>query len=839
MVVKRRRVISFLLGLSLCLNLLFPALALAEAEQGYIGGNDYKGIIDEVTIYDTALDMPLEQGYIGGENYQGVIDKVKIFDTALDMPLEQGYIGGNNYQGAIDEVMIYDHVFAGNTAPVIDLIAPSKGWRLHKSEKTLTFNIKVIDPDPIDKDFIKTEFFIDDSGVTNFTAVDLSNNQIMNVTQGQLMASNSKNYEITIPIEGKPDYFTLKAKVTDKANATGEQRVNVEYKNTIPTISITGLTTDQKIPKHNNSFSFRIMANDSDEIDEKNLQVEFYLIPTNISGVEIAENKRQSIKVNQFTVGGTAIKDGSFKNVESNKSYEIVLDKSVLPVEVNKFILRAVVKDTSLDEGKREISLIHDNTVPTIEIFGLNDEQEIDKAKNILEFTLKVEDLDPADAKLVTEIYLGVSGFYEKVTEFAVDGVQNTQGQFTAQSGTEYLITLNKFAYVPINAPEFKLKVEARDTCGEKGKKELTLFHSTDILAQWPLDAIKEGLTTDSSGNNNHGVVYGATVTTGVIDNAFKFDGVNSYVSIPRANLNNRSDWTLEAWVKPEGSGYIYSEGNPAVTMVIEMKDDNSINIGTWHQERTGNWNWFNTGANALTRNTWNHLVVTLSNGDSAPGSGTVNCYVNGVLVKSGGLGKEYNSATTAAALGGNVGVSKGQGLNPFQGSLDEVTLYSHALSADDVKRNYEKVFFLVDLKMTNKYEEASEKYGESAHPCNFGIHENKLEFALKKTVQKLMIELDLPSSIKVREITGLFKEDAGTYEAIDKSGVSFTEEGKITFAQRLTEGRYRIGLKLEIDEHLTIKSKSFWDEKGIKTNCENEIFYFTFMDFHEMPDLE
>lgn len=221
--------------------------------------------------------------------------------------------------------------------------------------------------------------------------------------------------------------------------------------------------------------------------------------------------------------------------------------------------------------------------------------------------------------------------------------------------------------------------------------KRTMLIHFTDILAQWSLDSIKERVAVDSSGQSNNGIINGATLETGIISNAFKFDGTDDYISMHRVSLNNLTAWSIEAWVKPEGPGIIYSEGNPAVTLQVCLKDNNSIEVGTWDHNRTGNWDWFNTGANAIERNAWNHIVITLTNGGSAADSGVVSCYVNGVLVNSGVLGNEYNTLTKEAAIGGNIGVKSGQGLSPFKGCIDEVTLYGCALSAEEVLQNYQK----------------------------------------------------------------------------------------------------------------------------------------------------
>ena len=128
----------------------------------------------------------------------------------------------------------------------------------------------------------------------------------------------------------------------------------------------------------------------------------------------------------------------------------------------------------------------------------------------------------------------------------------------------------------------------------------------------------------------------------------------------------------------------------------------------------------------------WHHLV-----GVRDAAQGKVRFYVDGALVGE------------AVAPPGDV--NSGQSIyigdtlsRYFQGCIDEVTLYGCALTGDDVERNYQKVVFLENVKITNKNNE------ETIHePATFGRHENKIEFDLTKTVNELVIELDLPSNIR------------------------------------------------------------------------------------------
>jgi hypothetical protein len=345
-----------------------------------------------------------------------------------------------------------------------------------------------------------------------------------------------------------------------------------------------------------------------------------------------------------------------------------------------------------------------------------------------------------------------------------------------------------------------------------------------DVLAGWSLDSTQDNIVLDSSGQNKNGVIQGADLTVGLLSNGLIFDGVDDYVSIPKASFNNLSAWSFEAWVRPEGPGYLYSEGNPSETLVVEMKEDNSLNIRTWNQGKTGYWNSFNTGANILKRSKWNHIVITLNNGTS--NSGVVNCYVNGTLVKTGVLGSESSPDTKYAALGGNIGYRDGQGLHPFKGCIDEVTLYGYNLAVTDIEKKYQNVILLENVKITDNNDERTQQ-------GSIGTYHNKLEFDLNRPVNKLVLELSLPSNIKVTSIEKIYLGDT----EISNADV-IIENNKLTLEHNFTRGHYRLEFLLNMDQQFIIKTKSYSDENRINTNYESEEFKFEFMDLESLPDV-
>ncbi len=67
----------------------------------------------------------------------------------------------------------------------------------------------------------------------------------------------------------------------------------------------------------------------------------------------------------------------------------------------------------------------------------------------------------------------------------------------------------------------------------------------------WVDSPLATTLAIDSSSNENHGTIYGATFVDGEFEQALQFDGIDDYVNIPDdPSLDISGDITLEAWFK-------------------------------------------------------------------------------------------------------------------------------------------------------------------------------------------------------------------------------------------------------------------------------------------------
>lgn len=222
----------------------------------------------------------------------------------------------------------------------------------------------------------------------------------------------------------------------------------------------------------------------------------------------------------------------------------------------------------------------------------------------------------------------------------------------------------------------FSMKVTSSPLIGDTDGDGLSDAAEKNLLSYNP----------QSTDTNGDGLSDGAPVAG--FGQAFRFDGLDDYIDV-EASLNERPDWTFQAWVKPEAgnSGIIYSEGNPFVTFEIRVTDSLGIRVSSWHQDKPDNWKRFSTPDNVIIPGQWNLLAVRLQGGGINTGSLTV--FVNDE-VYNGSLQMESHPSTVYGVIGENSGALHGgtQASDPFCGEIDEVRIWNKALTPNEVVRS-------------------------------------------------------------------------------------------------------------------------------------------------------
>ena len=270
------------------------------------------------------------------------------------------------------------------------------------------------------------------------------------------------------------------------------------------------------------------------------------------------------------------------------------------------------------------------------------------------------------------------------------------------------------FTYLDIGAYEFFTDTDgdgvadSSDNCPEDpNSDQLDTTDPLDLtlnpVAIWRLDD-GSGTTATDELSAWDGTVENATWTTGVQGGALEFDashtGNNQHVNLGSISaLDGASAVTIAFWFKrnsdrtADGNSTNHSVDNVMIAHSSDSINDN-IEIGSsgsnisLYLDTTGN----DTGAAipaTLTDGVWTHLVFTY---DSAA-TNEVKFYINGALAGQSSLWGGNLDASSAPVTLGIARPDRPDPWGDFDGLLDEVAIYSRALTVNEVEDLYDYGF--------------------------------------------------------------------------------------------------------------------------------------------------
>jgi len=207
-------------------------------------------------------------------------------------------------------------------------------------------------------------------------------------------------------------------------------------------------------------------------------------------------------------------------------------------------------------------------------------------------------------------------------------------------------------------------------------------------VSHWKFDEGEGTIAYDSVGTN-HGTIYGATWTTGQINSALSFDGVDDYVDIPynsSLDIDAQDGITLSVWINL--NTYPDSLHQGPIFGLYDSTDAGTKNYLAIGKSIYGNviaWDQFPPSGGGITSikpdlDTWYHVVVTEDSSQKA-------IYINGTLDVSDNIPESYQGKTPDTIRIGN----RADGLATFyfNGTIDDVSVYNRALSAEEIWKIY------------------------------------------------------------------------------------------------------------------------------------------------------
>jgi hypothetical protein len=197
---------------------------------------------------------------------------------------------------------------------------------------------------------------------------------------------------------------------------------------------------------------------------------------------------------------------------------------------------------------------------------------------------------------------------------------------------------------------------------------------TAEMISYWK----GENNANDELGANNGTVQGGVTYVAGKVGQAFSFDGSDDYV---HTSINNLplTDLTIEFWANE-------NSGNTGRIFGYEDAGEGSNGLGLYFPSKTtpslimrNNGNTYDMSWGTITTGSWNHYAITISS------SAGTKLYLNGVQTSSNAAAVGYSHNPSVSFNIGSAGLS-GQ---YFKGLIDEVAVYSGALTAEEIASQY------------------------------------------------------------------------------------------------------------------------------------------------------
>jgi len=199
------------------------------------------------------------------------------------------------------------------------------------------------------------------------------------------------------------------------------------------------------------------------------------------------------------------------------------------------------------------------------------------------------------------------------------------------------------------------------------------------IVGLWLFDEGKGNETEDSSGNRYHGDIEGDPKwVDGQFGKALEFKGVE-YIEIqnsaPNLSFGGIQPFTIAAWVKHQGGGYVVSKFNRNIIGEYIFSIGGGGTVG-FHREVDP---WGLSGTKALPFGDFGHAAVTYDGSE-------MKIYVNGELDVTQKRPAQNTDTVTPVLIGGRLINGNPDPDSRFRGVLDEVVIFNVALTEEQIQ---------------------------------------------------------------------------------------------------------------------------------------------------------
>ena len=209
----------------------------------------------------------------------------------------------------------------------------------------------------------------------------------------------------------------------------------------------------------------------------------------------------------------------------------------------------------------------------------------------------------------------------------------------------------------------------------------LTVPLEAELVSHWKFDENSGNIAYDSV-DNNDGTVYGAQWTIGKINGALEFDGIDNYVDCGNDNSLNLDIGSWGGWFKLNSiagsSRFIIKSNETGTTGMYELFYNNNYGYNRFDAEiLVGSERYTASSPSGVNAGQWYHVFATYD-------AETLRLYINGqelgVNTMVSGI---IDDNTGPLGIGAK---TSDPTYKAFGGMIDDVRIYNHVLSQDEIQ---------------------------------------------------------------------------------------------------------------------------------------------------------
>ncbi|PJA17035.1 MAG: hypothetical protein COX66_05895 [Elusimicrobia bacterium CG_4_10_14_0_2_um_filter_63_34] len=283
----------------------------------------------------------------------------------------------------------------------------------------------------------------------------------------------------------------------------------------------------------------------------------------------------------------------------------------------------------------------------------------------------------------------GVRSEYSPASSFVIDSLSPSTGVYRVLNSTNGLFSEQEFVNLQKGVT---VQVEFQDLNAGLGIGGL---QSLNRVGTWSFEEISGGTTTDRSGNGNVAILAVPMIraSAGRVGRGVRFTGAVSQIVVSTPTVSSWTGLTIAGWVRPTANNSTFDTVWASKQFRVQAFSAQG-RVRFQYEPAAGQ----NGGCSVSTPETyplgaWLHVAVVMD-----PGSNVNRVTIDGV--EAGSCAGAGVAADTRFSFGADV-VSGIDGVDPFVGDLDEIRIFSRALTVAELLQERSERGYTVEYSTT------------------------------------------------------------------------------------------------------------------------------------------